>query len=161
MKSKTDLLLVFVAVVCFCLPGCGGNQFPVAPAKGKVVAGGKPVTSGSITFVPMGSVDSLEAGKPASAAIGADGTFVLSTFNRFDGAILGKHKVQYNGTEDEDSEEDEPASEGEEGSAEPKTVPRPATAQAKPQYVLKGETIVEVTAGGPNDFTIELSPAGR
>lgn len=155
MKSLSHVLALAAVALLVTLSGCGQGKFAVKPAKGKVVAAGKPVTSGSVTFVPVGNPSDLEAGKPASGAIAEDGTFVLSTFNRFDGAIVGKHRVQYVGAEDEDSEEDGPTEE-----EATSTQARPA-AQQKPQYVQNGEIIVEVTASGPNDFTIELQPGGK
>lgn len=141
------------------VPGCGEGKFPVRPAKGKVVCGGKSVTGGSVTFMPIAAEGSgAEAGKPATATVGSDGTFVLTTHERFDGAIVGKHRVQYTGPEDEQKEEDETAPSSEE---EPAAKPKRARAQDKSQCVQKGEITVEVKADGENDFTIELFPPGK
>lgn len=141
------------------LSGCGGEKFPVSPAKGKVVCAGNPVTVGSVTFTPVG--EGAELGKPATAAVGPNGTFVLTTNDRFDGAVVGKHKVVYvgpEGDEEEDEDKDKPA-EGspEEMAAYAKKMREPQ--MQKTQCVLPGELIVEVTDGGENDFTIELVPA--
>lgn len=138
--------------------GCGDGKFPVTAAKGKVVCNGKPVSIGSVTFSPIGENGSSEPGKPASGALSADGTFVLTTNDRFDGAIVGKHNVRYFGPEDEDKEETSVA----EGSAEERTRNaermRERKAQLKSLCVQKGEIVVEVKSDGENIFTIELSP---
>jgi hypothetical protein len=152
-------ILVFV---CVLLPmsGCGGGKFPVARAKGKVVCGGQPVTVGSVTFAPIGT--DLETGKPATGAVGADGTFVLTTNDRFDGAVIGKHRVTYQGPEGEEEEGAEKESPPE-GSPEERAKyleQLQKRKSQKPQCVQKGELILEVKADGENDFTIELVPAG-
>lgn len=145
--------LPFLSLAVFC--GCNGSQFKVAPVEGVVLCNGAPVTSGSISFNPISADNSLESGKPASASLGPDGRFVLSTYARFDGAIVGKHQVVYVGGEDEDSEESEGVSDEDlvaQGgkSAKPQAAP-------KASCVQKGEIVVEVVSSGKNDFTIELS----
>jgi hypothetical protein len=144
--------------------GCAQGKFPVAATKGKVVCNGKPVTSGSVTFSPVGESGSLEAGKPATATVGPDGTFVLSTNSRFDGAVVGKHSVQYVASEGDEEEEAEAGVSPAEGSPEElaKNAERVRRQQArKSQCVQQGEITVEVKADGENDFTIELVPAGN
>jgi hypothetical protein len=152
------LTLLSSAVLVVANTGCGGNAFPVALAKGKVLCNGQPVNSGYISFIPMG--DGEENGKTAAATLASDGTFTLSTYGKFDGAIVGKHKVEFTGSGGEDAE-----TAAEEEEAEPESVDEPeAKAQAigKPQKgknscVQKKEIIVEVTAAGPNEFTIEIN----
>jgi hypothetical protein len=148
----------FVIALPLLLSACGDGRFPVKPAKGKVVCNGKAVTSGSVTFTPVGAPGSLETGKPASGALGPDGTFQLTTNDRFDGAIVGKHSVRYFGSEGEDEE-----TSSSEGSADEKAKNaekiRQRKMDAQNACVQKGEMIVEVKADGENDFTIELSPA--
>ncbi len=80
-------LLVGITLGSF---GCGGpapTGAPTSPVKGRVTFQGKPVTKGTITFEPEG------AGKEASGEIQADGTFVLTTYKKDDGAVLGNHRV--------------------------------------------------------------------
>ncbi len=147
---RNSIILTLSLVLCSA--GCGNQEYPVQSARGKVVCNGKPVTSGSVLFTPMGKPNSSETGKPAVATVSSDGTFVLSTFGRFDGAIVGKHSVQYSGSEEEDAEA-EP--EGDDENI--KTAKRPRKKQSAPQCVQNGEIIVEVTASGPNDFMVELT----
>ena len=162
-QHPITVLVLALALLQF-LSGCGGGQFPVAAAKGKVVCDGKPVTMGSVTFSPIGESGAVETGKPASAAIGPDGTFVLSTNDRFDGAVVGKHRVHYMGPEGEEEEAEAEATPIE-GSPEERTKNaeriRKRRAQQKSQCVQQGEIIMEVKADGENDFTIELFPAPK
>ncbi len=146
-------MLGLAALVSF-TAGCGSTDFPVRPAKGQVLCDGKPVASGSITFTPMGDAGKRETGKPASGQIGSDGRFTLTTYERFDGAIVGKHQVQYNGPENDEQE-------SEESSDEEKTVRKKKAAGAVPSCIQKGEIILEVKASGTNDFTIELSSTSK
>ncbi len=133
----------------------------MAEATGKVTCGGKAVSIGSVMFSPIGEAGDMEPGKSANAVIAADGTFVLTTFDSQDGAIVGKHKVTY--WPPEGSEDDEGPT-PEEGSAEEKVQNAERRRQEKAAAnacILAKELEVEVTADGPNDFTIELTPAGK
>jgi|LSQX01.2.fsa_nt_gb hypothetical protein len=132
------------------LTGCGktGSEYTVAPVKGKVTYNGEAVKGGSITLRPIAAVDGKEGvtGKPASGSVGGDGTFVLSTYGKNDGAVVGKHQVMYfPGVAGASSYEDKPARSPYAG------------------LVPKTEE-VEVIAGQQNEINIELGkrgPAGR
>ncbi len=79
-------LVASCAVVVVVGAGCEQRQ-PVVPVRGKVLYKGVPLKSGSVMFQP-------EAGIPASGNIGADGTFVMSTYDEGDGATPGVNKVR-------------------------------------------------------------------
>jgi hypothetical protein len=83
--------LIAVAVVAVLLPGCGGER--VAPVKGRVMFNGEPVKEAALTFSPTAAGNRLEAGTPATGFTEPDGTFVLSTFSKNDGALVGTHSV--------------------------------------------------------------------
>jgi hypothetical protein len=162
MSARVSLSIIAFASALLPLgTGCSGGKFPIVPAKGKVVCNGQPVTRGSVTFSPIGEAATAELGKPATAALGSDGMFVLSTHDRFDGAVVGKHSVQFvlpEGEEEESSEEDAPP----EGSPEERAryiAKMKEQRTKKTACVQQGEIIVEVKKDGENDFTIELSPA--
>lgn len=152
------------AVMAVFVAGCGGGAFEVVPAGGSVQFKGAPVASGSITLVPVSSVgDSApgrEAGKPAKAELKADGTFELSTYGQFDGAVLGRHKVIYEGPEgEEEGEEAEEVAEGESETADPNARKARKTSQPKVVLRVREGTEVEVKAGAENRFVIELVEA--
>jgi hypothetical protein len=70
--------------------GCGSSTptgAATSPVKGKVTYKGQPLTKGTVTFEPDG------AGKEASGDIQPDGTFVLTTYKKDDGAVIGNHRV--------------------------------------------------------------------
>jgi hypothetical protein len=52
--------------------GCAHNQADRVPVSGRILIDGKPLTAGTIRFVP-------ESGRPASGRILADGTFIVSS----------------------------------------------------------------------------------
>src|SRR3954454_12179761 len=86
--SRT-VLLFFPLLV---LAGCGGSgtSFATYPVKGKVLlAAGKPLTQGRVTFV---AADGLRP--PASGDLGPDGGFSLTTRAEGDGATPGEYKVR-------------------------------------------------------------------
>jgi hypothetical protein len=65
----------------------------MAPVKGRVMFDGKPVTKAAVTFSPTGSPGQLETGKPGTGFTDAEGSFELSTFKNYDGALIGAHSV--------------------------------------------------------------------
>jgi hypothetical protein len=58
----------------------------VARVDGVVRLDGKPLTTGTVRFVP-------EAGRAATGEIQSDGTYTLGTYGKSDGALIGRHKV--------------------------------------------------------------------
>lgn len=160
--NASALMLAMACALAPVLSGCTQGKFPVAEAKGKVVCNGQPVTSGSVTFSPVGDAEAREVGKPATATVGADGTFILSTDDRFDGAVIGKHTVQYVASEGDEEEEGPVVAEGSPEEAA-RNAERTRKLQARQsQCVQQGEIVVEVQSDSTkNDFTIELVPAGN
>jgi len=75
------LSAVLLAAICGC-----DDKPAVALVSGKVLYNGEPLPYGNIVFQPP-------QGQPAGAAIQPDGSFRLSTFSEYDGAIIGPHKV--------------------------------------------------------------------
>lgn len=68
--------------------GCGSGRLKTYPAGGKVLlADGTPLAGGKIVFY------SVEHGLGAKSRIGEDGTFVLGTFEKDDGAVAGLHQA--------------------------------------------------------------------
>lgn len=148
------------AVLTVSVAGCGGGAFEVVPAGGSVQFNGAPVSVGSITMVPVAAAGA-EPGKPAKAELRSDGTFELSTYGQFDGAIPGRHRVIYEGPEGEEGEEAEEAEEAEEGESETETADPNArkarnTAKQRTALQVKAGTEVEVKSGSENRFVIEL-----
>jgi hypothetical protein len=82
---KRSLQFLALAILGALTLGCDDGP-AVAPVAGKVLYNGQPMPYGSILFQPR-------SGQPAGGAIQPDGTFKLSTFQEFDGAIVGSHKV--------------------------------------------------------------------
>lgn len=142
--------LFISAVIC----GCGEARPPLAVAGGKVVCGGIAVTSGSITFVPIAENGEKNPGKAAKGEITGDGSFRLTTWDAFDGAVVGRHRVEFEASENDTEEDAElPADESEQEAA-----PSRRPAAAIDQFHLPGELILEVRSGVENQFNIELSP---
>ena len=84
-----------VAVCLAAAGGCtssGDEGFPeTVPVKGKVSMAGQPLSKGSISFIP-------NSGRPATALIQPDGTYVLGTFKEKDGAVPGHFRVTVTAT---------------------------------------------------------------
>jgi hypothetical protein len=73
-------------VLCLSIAGCGSDRLPVVPVEGTVRYRGKPLESGSVTFLSA-------AGPVAVGEIQKDGRFHLTTYRDGDGATLGTHQV--------------------------------------------------------------------
>ena len=67
------------------LAGCAADT-KIASVDGIVRLDGKPLTSGTVRFVPA-------AGRAATGTIQSDGTFSLGTYGESDGALIGTHQV--------------------------------------------------------------------
>jgi len=86
--------LAAVLALCSLTLGCSGSagRPPLARVSGTVTHNGKPVTSGSVVFTPVG--DSQGAGaRIATGQIESDGSYTLTTYDTGDGAVLGQHIV--------------------------------------------------------------------
>lgn len=157
-RMRGLFLVLFSAAMT--VAGCGGGAFEVVPAGGSVQFNGAPVPSGSITLVPLAAAGAAatgkDVGKPAKAELKADGTFELSTYGQFDGAVPGRHKVIYEGPEGEEAGEEEEAAEGETETADPNARKARKTAKPKTALQVKEGTEVEVKSGSENRFVIEL-----
>ncbi|MCS7305346.1 MAG: hypothetical protein NZ602_09605 [Thermoguttaceae bacterium] len=127
------------------LAGCGGSEFQLAPAKGKVTYKGKPLEFGTVIFIP-------EKGPAAIGQIQSDGTFVLETGTQSGrmrkGAVVGKHKVEIRCLETQRP-----------GYKPPADQEMPAGKSLIPTKYNQADTsglTAEVTAKGPNEFTFDL-----
>jgi hypothetical protein len=73
------------------LVGCGGRSGDLpatAEVTGKITYKGKSLIGGTVAFQPQG-----QPGNPALGEIQSDGTYSLTTYEKDDGAVLGKHSV--------------------------------------------------------------------
>ena len=93
-QARVSLFTVWLLIACV---GCGDSAYDVAPVRGRVLCNGKPVGSGVIAFTPVGGVAGRTegSGKPAMANVQSDGTFVLTTYEDGDGALVGEHAVSF------------------------------------------------------------------
>lgn len=129
-------------------PGCGPEleEYPVANASGVVLCEGAPLSGGRLQFSPVGSGKTRESGKFAQAVIEPDGTFVLTTYERGDGAVIGEHTVAV--------WPDDLRGGREGGGRDAANAGSDALGGCPPGRI---EGTVTVSAEGPNEFTIELA----
>ena len=80
-------LLLAAALITLPLSGCGKPKPATAAVQGRVLLDGKPVAGAAVMFEPV------NGGVPGRGSTGADGSFMLTTFTRDDGALLGRHRV--------------------------------------------------------------------
>jgi hypothetical protein len=95
IQGKRPIVSVFFGVILVAVVGCGnpgGTRPPMGKVTGKVIYDGKPVTTGTITFIPIQGKGG-DTGQNAIGDIHSDGSFTLTTFDTDDGAILGQHKA--------------------------------------------------------------------
>lgn len=91
MQLSRIVASVLIAV-CATTIGCGGGPDlpPAYPVTGKVTVQGAPLAGYLISFVPQ------KGDGGASATVGSDGSYSLSTFDGRPGCTLGKYKVVLN-----------------------------------------------------------------
>lgn len=139
-KSCFFSIILFFSGLLFAV-GCGTGKIS---ASGKVSMNGAPVVGGSLTFAPIASDDSKEAGKPASGKVNQDGTFTLGTDSAADGVTPGRYRILYS----------PPPYEYPEGVVAQPGVPPPASPYDN--KVPKVSDVEIVT--GSNSIEIELVP---
>jgi len=95
LLSHRSSLSASLGLMGVCLiAGCNSrdpNLPEVARVRGVVMFKGEPLPEGEIHFHPEDTQSN-----PGSGMIQKDGTFELSTYERHDGATVGKHKVTIN-----------------------------------------------------------------
>lgn len=84
--------LALIAAFCLLAVGCGESLPRTIPVRGKVTWQGKPLGTGSVTFTPVES-DAGAPLRPARGVLNPDGTYRLSTFRTYDGAMPGQYAV--------------------------------------------------------------------
>jgi hypothetical protein len=77
------------------LPGCSNNGLTLGRVHGTVKYKGQPVKHGTVFFMPDESKATV--GPPAMGIITSDGSYVMSTDESGDGAIVGSHLVGITG----------------------------------------------------------------
>src|SRR4051794_35085019 len=162
-SSRESMLMARIAfdrravliVTAALLAGCGGD--PSKPKLGRVSGTvtykGKPVTKGIVTFIPISGPGS-KTGQSAMGEIGKDGSYVLTTFENGDGAVLGEHIVLVQ------SREDDPALEGHDmpiPDAQGRVKIKPSKNLVPAKYATAEESPLRQTVvAGRNAFPIEL-----
>lgn len=97
MHARAFIICTYAAILT-AIAGCGsGNGLHLAKVRGKVTYKGQPITYGTIMFEP----DSARGtnGPSAVGSITRDGSFIMSTEESGDGAIVGLHRVAVVGLE--------------------------------------------------------------
>lgn len=148
MTSKADIRnrrlatrLLRGAIITFAVAltlGCNQSQYEMAKVTGVVTLDGKPFVWGSVSFAPVTTSSSENAGKPAFGMLDSEGRFELSTYSERDGAVVGQHRVTVFCVED-----------GANGKA-PSWVPEFR------RLALRGDAMT-VKADGENEFEINIT----
>ncbi len=95
MPRRTTSFLLMGCLIA--LTGCSNNGLTLGRVQGKITYKGEPVPAGEVLFMPDESKGTT--GPPASGTIGSDGTYVMSTEESGDGAVVGTHQVGIIGRE--------------------------------------------------------------
>lgn len=77
--------------------GCHDNGFEVTRVAGRVVCNGEPVSAGTLYFTPIKTGDDINSGRVGMAYLNPEepGVFALTTYDLYDGAIIGRHTISY------------------------------------------------------------------
>src|SRR3990172_901473 len=78
--------LVLAAVV---VAGCGSDGPTTIPISGEVLYNGQPMKDGIVVYLPKDT----SVARQATGRIQSDGSFVLTTFKKADGAVPGDYDI--------------------------------------------------------------------
>lgn len=101
-------VLAFVVPIVVMFVGCRpAHKLDVAPVSGTVHCNGNLVTEGYVLFtpIPQEGAKRSSSGKSAYGNIRSDGTYTLTTYDKEDGALIGKHRVRAYKPDPEDDEQ--------------------------------------------------------
>lgn len=89
MRPSTRRMMLMLVVLFLAITGCGGPERPdMVPVSGVVLdKDGKPVVGAQVIF------KNGKAPREAQGTTDNEGKFRLTSFEDFDGAIIGEHKV--------------------------------------------------------------------
>ena len=133
--------VVFPLVVAAGVAGCGpANPRDRLPVSGTVTLDGAPLDQGSIQFRPYEREDGVGSG-----AMIKNGKYEIPVLK---GLPVGKYRVRINS-----ARADESALPPESGGF---MAGRPTVERIPAKYNRNSEEIIEVTAGGPNEFNYEI-----
>ena len=134
-SSNAMILAIWTCVALGCRDS---GQLETAPVAGRVLIDGKPLTTGTVAFIP-------QRGRGARGNIQSDGSFELSTYQDGDGAVLGIHSATVTAIATS-------------GSAHLQFEERDVKYLTPARYSIAGESglVFEVKAGEANKFTLEL-----
>jgi hypothetical protein len=131
--------IVLTTCSCLCLMlaslGCSDGRPTRVPVSGRVMIDGRPLTKGSVRFVPEGA-------RPSAGSLDSQGRFNLTCYDGEDGAVIGRHRVQVSASEIIGSEK--------------------VVWHAPPKYADFRTSGIEVEVKEPvDDLVIELTADGR
>ena len=87
------ILPAVVGVVVLALAGCGGGP-KLARVSGVVTVDGQPYKNAIVSFQPIATAGSENAGMGSTALTDEQGRYTLMTIDGKSGAVVGKHKVR-------------------------------------------------------------------
>ena len=91
-SARGTVIMLVVLVVPLALVGCGDGRPERLEVSGQVLIDGKPLTYGSVRFVPKGA-------RASSGRLDENGRFTLTCFGAEDGVVPGVHRVEVNAAE--------------------------------------------------------------
>ena len=140
--------LAVVALGFIFVAGCGSGHVPTYKVTGKVAfADGKPLAGSTIEFKLAGDGKNSATQVSSRGQVQADGTYTLSTFAPDDGAPAGEHRVSLTS----------PLPPG------PINAMKPARPIINDKFLRPDTSGLKftVTAQGPNEFDITVTPPGK
>lgn len=91
-RTVDPAAVVLAAGACLFAFGCGR---PLVPVSGTVTFDGKPVTGGSVAFLPLSKGPDGKGARPGSGVVQPGGGYRLGSHVANDGVMAGSYRVTY------------------------------------------------------------------
>lgn len=84
--------IILALALASCMIGCSDRLPRTVHVEGRITYLGKPVTQGSVTFMPINNASGSTL-QPATGSLDSDGNYSLRSYHEKDGILPGKYSV--------------------------------------------------------------------
>jgi hypothetical protein len=146
-RGNSRIFFALVGALAASCAGCSESGPKLVKVRGKVTMQNRPLACGVLTFQPLEN-GKITTRRPSLGVIEADGTYRVSTFESYDGAMPGEYLVGVDGSLNKDSGSN---------SIDPVDRPVPTSGNVPPKYLVPQTSGLKATVpADASEVTIDF-----